>query len=255
MMMLRLSALVLVGLAQEAGGLRSISATSPGTTNLTMEEPIAVSKVEDKDNASNFALDDISEEHEPGEDENLDSLIDLTGARRRCCRHRRRRYGKCSMGGGRHRRRRQCDCNSVGVGEPGSKFVVTIDIQRTSNVVSGELEIHECQGEQFNRTVSSSMSQTLSVSVGVAAAGASLEISTESGRESSIVESRSWQTKRCSTHIFKLDPGRTGGVCIWRPMFSALDGCGTSKVMWAGAYTDNLIADCPKANQKFVMTN
>jgi len=170
-----------------------------------------------------------------------DSFVEVTGTRRRCCGHRRRRYGQCTHDlKAHHRRRRQCDCESYDFGERGSYLIV--QAQKMYNFRVGDTIFNRKYtfGEQRNRSISSNVYAHCQASASAAGLNWKASVKAQTGFEVNHSLSWSWysSTEDTITNTVVNQP-----VCYWQEHFYAYNRCGHLKGDWAGALeNDN---ECP----------
>jgi len=177
------------------------------------------------------AVDDGSAEHVP--QNSTDSFLQVTGTRRRCCGHRRRRYGQCTHDlKANHRRRRQCDCGAFDFGESGSNLIV--EEKELYDFKVGETIFNQeyVRGEQEDRSISQSVYGHAQASASAGGVGWKASVKAQTGFEVNTSLSWSWysSTKDTITNTVTNEP-----VCYWQEHFYAYDRCGTLKGDWAGA--------------------
>jgi len=175
------------------------------------------------------------------EDPSFEPEVGVQSTRRRCCGHRRRRYGTCSHDvKAKHRRRRQCDCNSIEFGERGSKVNVMGTELAYFRVGSTVANFSWIRGEQKNRTLSSNVYGSAKASASFVGTGYKAQVSAETGFE--VNESLSWSWYAHQEIHFSNTVVREP-VCYWQTHFQAYNGCNALVGDWAGSIQND--HSCP----------
>jgi len=167
------------------------------------------------------------------EDQNT-SVADVSGTRRRCCGHRRRRYGECKWDAAAgHRRRRQCDCNSFMLGEKGSKFELSghtiyscMNVDASCNF-KREIE----KGRTYSNGLSTEAYSKFSSTVGASEGPFTAAVSAETGINVKSYVSFEYSSKSKETIDIQ---HRSGNICYSQVYARAYNACGSKIGEWKG---------------------
>jgi len=165
------------------------------------------------------------------EDQNF-SVADVSGTRRRCCGHRRRRYGQCKYDmAASHRRRRQCDCNSFVLGEKGSKFELSGHTIYACMGVSCNFKKRIEKGRTYSNGLSTEASSKFSSTVGASQGLFTAAVSAETGIDVKRYVTFEYSSKSTQTLDIR---HRKGNICYSQVIGKAFNACGSRIGEWKG---------------------
>lgn len=242
------TALVLWLVACFAGSMRLVKRRNQDAPKKDVDEvalEVAHAAEEaDAEEAEDLEGDEAEDAEGDGDAADLDEIMTNSSSnRRRCCSHRRRRYAQCT--GRRRRRRRYCACESKEAGEVGSYLAIHWEVVRVSRVIGSKYWHQECIGEQRNRTVSAT------IKAGVSGVMPKIATKFSASGKVKVTSSYSWEKKVCQGHNFTMTPSEHGATCIFRPVWTAYNGCMHEQMSWAGPFQDDYLENCPDPNARF----
>lgn len=169
-----------------------------------------------------------------GEDTSLGS------SRRRCCGHRRRRFGKCT--GPYSRRRRFCGCESVAFGEPGSKLEMFSEplVICTHHSVRCSQNVSTFKGVETEKSSEYQVSTEVSAGVSGMVKGLPVSVSRTLGAQYRSYFRINYHKR--SEIVQEFDHVNPGKICYSQVHVIAHNGCGVENT-WKGPAM--VTEDCP----------